>query len=124
MIFLIAFVIVAGIAYRDAQDVATRATLLSLCKALESIDATQYTAELNVPKVLDDEEYRQVMHDLSSASIDTRPGRRTDDGYLTDRWGSRFEISITLSANEAPEFRAWSRGGDRVSATQDDILLP
>ena len=121
-ILLIVFMMIVVVEYRKGQDVATRSTVLSLSKAVESSDVTQFVAESNVAKVLDDGEYRQVMHDLRERSLDTRPGQRLGDDYLVDLWGNRFEMSIARNADAEPTVQVWSRGRDGVSRTRDDIV--
>ena len=101
----------------------TRSAAASLHDSLEKSEAV---GELSGDwQVLSNAAYDSLLLVLTNAgaSLDACPRCHTPDGKFGDAWGERFQI-LARRRDGRREYIIWSKGPDRVSGSDDDIVFP
>lgn len=109
---------------RNADILATHSAAASIWKGFENSGAPQTSSQHWM--CLDDTQYLKEIARLVDAgeALDVCPHCQTINGVITDTWGNRFEIAVRNVDNEELNVVVWSKGPDRVSGTEDDIVVP
>lgn len=114
-----------------AWSIASRSALFSCVASIARSVQELPASELNrIPisdswRVLTDPESDQLL--LAAKPYDCAGRRDSNSGVVLDPWGRRFRIAVRWEPSgdsRTLHIRAWSKGRDGRSATDDDEVVP
>jgi hypothetical protein len=111
-------------AFRKADVLATHSAAASLLACLENTDVADASAEHW--QLLNDAEYLRIITALKELglSLDACPSCHTEAGLFGDAWGTRFGVAVRKRNDGHLDYIVWSVGRDRITGTEDDIIIP